>query len=56
MCPYSGETFYVFLEFFWRTKSTDTPVFGLMVKFALGFKARVDPLLDFFFACMQWIP
>ena len=32
------------------------PWFGLWVTSALGFKARVDPLLACFLACMQWIP
>ena len=32
------------------------PCFGLLVMPALGFKARVDPLLVCFVACMQWIP
>ena len=27
--------------------ATDTPLFGLLVKSALGFKARVDPLRAF---------
>ena len=32
------------------------PMFGLSVTSALGFKARVDPSLRCFLACMQWIP
>ena len=36
--------------------ATDTPVFGLLVTFALGFKAKVDPSLACFVACVQWIP
>ena len=31
------------------------PCFGLLVMTALGFKARVDPWLACFVACMQWI-
>ena len=32
------------------------PCFGLLVMSALGFKARVDPSLVCFLACMQWTP
>ena len=32
------------------------PCFGLLVTSPLGFKARVDPLLVCFLACVQWIP
>ena len=35
---------------------TDTPCFGLLVMSVLGFKARMDPSLVCFVACMQWIP
>ena len=31
--------------------ATDTPVFGLLVMFALGFKVRVDPFLHAFLCC-----
>ena len=37
--------------------ATDTPVFGLMVTTALGFKAGVDlSLVCCFVACVWWIP
>ena len=32
------------------------PCFGLLAMSPLGFKARVDPSLVCFVACMQWIP
>ena len=32
------------------------PLLGLLVMCALGFKARVDPLLACLIACGQWIP
>ena len=35
---------------------TDSPVFGLLVMSALGFKARVDPSLVCFHACAQQMP
>ena len=34
--------------------ATDTPIFGLLVMYALGFNVRVNPLLVCFDACKQW--
>ena len=36
--------------------ATDSSGFGLLVTSALGFKARVDPSLGCFLACVHWIP
>ena len=32
------------------------PCFGLLMTSSLGFKARVDPSLEYFVTCMPWIP
>ena len=36
--------------------ATDTPVFGLLVTSALGFKAMMDPSHTWILACSKWIP
>ena len=50
----------IFVYNFWRARvilwDHWYPCFGLLVMSALGFKARVDPSLACFIACVQWIP